>query len=691
MNRNLFISILLGLFFFILGVSTLTQYGINWDTINHLPRGQAYLHYFLTGRKDYKDLPPYVQYYQKPESLGIDTDISPKKVPHRSIYQMDATTFNWFMENDGGHPPISDILSSMFNYVLFQKLRLINDIDSYRVYGIFLSSCLIGLIFWWTNKVYGKFAGLIAVISLTSYPLFWSESHFNTEKDIPEAVFLSFFIFCFWKSFINFNIRWLFTAGIFLGLALGTKFNAVFAPLIIILWIGYLVVGDKWRRNLKEIFVNNKKFAIFCLFIPVIVFAIFLVSWPYLWADPIYRIKEVIGFYKGIGLTTTFNDHYLFFGGFNSYPLQAIFYTTPIPVLFLFILGILYIVKNINKKEHKALLALFLIWFIVSVGRVTWPGMSIYGGLRQIMEYIPVMAIISGLGGGLLHQFFLKRLKLPLLVVTAFVLLFFVPHLVKMVQIHPNQNVYFNEFMGGLSVAQKKEFLFWGNSFGAAYRQGIVWLNSNVPIGGKVVMARELMPNIPIIWIRPDINFHNSQRSGYLQMGEYAIGLTYQGTRDYSYYDGFLENFVQPVYQVKVDGVGILKIWENSNSKLGFDPKETSISEVQMQKYENGLRFDLGREYNLSRLEISYSEMNCQPLKSGVVRISTDNDKWQTLVGVLPKYWRIGVLGQQPKNGNFIEPFYGQQARYIDLVLSPISTCLKQILKYKIFIYKIIN
>ena len=147
-------SLLLSAIFFVLGEFTLPHYGITWDTINHLPRGQAYLHYFLTGKRDYTDLLKFRLYRQKPESLPIDTDIPRADVPRRSFYQTDAITFDWALEKDGkgGHPPLSDILASVFNLVFFQKLGLINDIDSYRVYGVFLASALVGLVFWWGSR-----------------------------------------------------------------------------------------------------------------------------------------------------------------------------------------------------------------------------------------------------------------------------------------------------------------------------------------------------------------------------------------------------------------------------------------------------------------------------------------------------------------------------------------------------------
>src|SRR4030065_1463443 len=139
MTRKL-IAFLLSLVFFTLGLVTLPDYGINWDTINHLPRGQAYLNYFLTGSRDYSNLiedsPENNWYWQNPKSLSIDTNLLKDQVPRRSMYQSYATPFSYFIVKDGGHPPISDIISAIFNRVLFGQLRIIIDIDSYRVYGI---------------------------------------------------------------------------------------------------------------------------------------------------------------------------------------------------------------------------------------------------------------------------------------------------------------------------------------------------------------------------------------------------------------------------------------------------------------------------------------------------------------------------------------------------------------------------
>ena len=210
-------ALLIGTLFFLIALITLPKYGINWDTINHLPRGQAYLHYFLTGKEDYSDLQEFFNgwqregqwYWQDPDRLGIDVDIGKKNVPTRSMYQQNATPYQYFIDNDGpGHPPLSDILSAVSNRLFFGRLKLINDIDAYRIYGILLAACLVGLVYKWASLVYGKIAGLIATLSLVTYPLFWAESHFNTEKDIPQTVFWSFMFYTIWRGIVEKKRKW---------------------------------------------------------------------------------------------------------------------------------------------------------------------------------------------------------------------------------------------------------------------------------------------------------------------------------------------------------------------------------------------------------------------------------------------------------------------------------------------------
>lgn len=707
-DKLLLFSVLISVAFFVAGLLTLTHYGTNWDTINHLPRGQAYLRYFLTGKKDYSDLPKLFSdwdntsewYFQDPRSLSIKTNLPENSAPERSLYQTDSLDFNYFVKNDGfGHPPLSDILSSVFNRILFAKLRLINDIDSYRVYGVLLAAATVGLSFYWVAKVYGFLPGLISALAISLYPFFWAEAHFNTEKDIPVAFFWVFFMYSFWRGITGRSWRWIITSGIVFGMALGTKFNILFSVFVVVPWLGFFIFTN-WPKLKKYVATKpSKTFKVIlaigiALLIPVL---ILFVSWPYLWPDPLGRIQKTIGFYKEIGLTGSFDPRFLGPFGTSLYPIQWIIFTTPLVTLLFSATGIVFsIYRIITKKDNFAFL--ILAWLLVPIARVTWPGTTVYGGgIRQIIEFIPALTISAGLGAGFLQKLLdnfifvkIRKIKLSKLAIVSgcLLVLSFLPITLKIISIHPNENVYFNFLIGGLKGAKQRDFPFWGHSFGAPYRQGVVWLNENTEENAKIVYVYELIPNIPRIFLRPDLKLGNQQRSGYLMDGEYAITLTYQGTNKRSYYDMYLETFLKPVYLVEVDGVAILKIWRNSYQHLSFPIEEEVLRNVGLEKKQNSLKFDLGSPKRLYRLEIEYDDVGCPDLESGYVNISKDGIKWERLPGVLPEDWRISSLGQQPKGGKFIEPFVGQEARFIELILSPPGTCLRNVRSFKVISLK---
>jgi len=685
------ISIFVFFTFFILSTLTLKDYGINWDTINHLPRGQAYLHYYLTGSKDYQNLPKYEWYWQDPSSLSIKAD-QPEKITGRSMYQLGSTDFNWYMENDGsGHPPLSDILSSAFNRVLFGKLRIINDIDSYRVYGTFLASLLLVLIFWWGSRAFGKIGGLIAAISLATYPLFWSETHFNTEKDIPETVYISFMLYSVWRGINGKSSKWILISGVFFGLALGTKFNVLFTPFIILPWLAFHLFSQKkiTGKRLKEFITKKKAFLLSIFLAPIIGALILFASWPYLWQNPLKNTLDVFKFYKTIGLTQSADPRFTGIFNINTYPLYWILYTTPIPTLILFFAGLLFSIKKIIFEKNATVL-LFLLWLTVPILRVIAPKTTIYGGVRQIMEYIPALSLIAGLGASALLSYAKSKFaKKAFLVFVLLILL--IPNTYVLYKTHPSQNTYFNEFAGGLSGAREKDIPSWGNTFGAAYRKGVEWINKNAEPDAQVVFAHELFPNVPRIFWRQDLIVWNVQRSGYLRNGEYAITLTYDNTSGRSYYDAYLNKFIKPVYELKSQGVPVLKVWKNSDEYLIAPWKEIEYKDFEVEKTQipGELVYKLEKESSLARLELTLPQVGCAPLENAHFEISKDGEVYHRLPGNLPRDWLIPVIGQQPdKRGKLIQPFTGEKMKFIRIKYSPLQACIGEPKTSRLFVFE---
>lgn len=639
------ILLIVFLFYFISGFLTLQDYNINWDEPAHFARGQAYLHFFLTGNKNYRDLPNFNEFWE-----NIGNREQSVNLPRYSIYQNNRD-MEHFLDKDAGHPPLNGIIAAFFNYIFYQKLGVVSDVESYHLFIIFVSSLLVAVIFQFVRKEYGNFPAIISFLALSTYPLFISESH-NNIKDPIEAAFFTFTLLSFYKAITLRQWRWVILSSIFAGVALSTKFNVFFAPTIIILWILIRYWGVIRRNRLKLLLmVNIRRVALFfiCLIIPV---AIFFTSWPYLWQDSIGNTLKIFGYYEGIG-TGAVNQPSFLIGSFNTYPFLWIVYATPLVVMFLFLLGVIFFILNFKKEKKKVALLAF-IWLFITVGRVTFGGFSIYGGGRQIMEYIPAMAMLSGIGAYFIVMtlknaeqalskrfkiakiFFTRHAELTRITTYMVILLSFIPITLKLISIHPNEVVYFNPLIGGLKGAKERDFPSWGLSLGNAYRQAVNWINNNAERKARVALVTSTGPNIPFIFFRQDIRYNNGFWSGNDKNGEYLIEETFDNwARVYYYPVEYVDRILEPVYEVKVDGVPIAKVWKNDmeHTRLEFRNIEwVKTDDIVWSHKDSIIEVELPQVIKLVQVEIYYTTNDCIPISKGKVFISKDGKIWNELL-----------------------------------------------------------
>ncbi len=657
LNQKFFLPICALAIFLFFGLYTNSNYGISWDEPTHFKRGQAYLHYFITGKLTYDDLPDY-------DPLKARTDPS---YHERSVYQIDSFNVNYHLNNDGGHPPLNGILASLGNYIFYQKLGVLQDIEGYHVFGIFVSAALVGLVCLWASETFGKLAGAISAIFMATYPLFLGESHFNIKDPIETAFFVACLYFL-WKAFDRRRARFFIVSGIFAGLALGTKFNIFFAAPIVFLW--FLIAFSQNSKKLKK-FIFSPATLISIVAFPILVAAIFFGTWPYLWQDFINNTVSVFQYYKDIGTETNFQPSF-FIGDLNTYAIRWIILTTQPILLFSFILGLIRI--RGEWKKNSCVLVLWFLLFAITVVRVTMPQTSIYGGVRQIMEYIPAMALIGGVGAAKLIELLGRKSQILRFALVAAVAVISIG---TVVSVHPNENVYFNGIAGGLAEAKRKGIPGAGNSFGNGYRQAVMWLNENAPIGAKIALVQGTNQNIPQMWFRPDLSFSNYHWSGILREGEYVMELTHNyETKVYWYAWEYVENMLNPAHMIKVQNADIATIWKNdlAGTKIEFTKQEQTIN-LKSEINKDHLRISLNSPAKISRIRITYDTLiGCTPTKSVRIETSLDNKKWIT-----EKDADTGV--QLPKavdkvTEEFQYFFAARDAKYIKIYPANRDSCL---------------
>ena len=105
LKHNLFPGIFLALTFFLIGLLTISDYGLNIDEPNHFMRGQALLHFLRTGDKTYKNL----------------------DVNQQSAWQWKGQDGVYYLDKrDASHPTLNDIWAALSNYIFYQKSRFLS-------------------------------------------------------------------------------------------------------------------------------------------------------------------------------------------------------------------------------------------------------------------------------------------------------------------------------------------------------------------------------------------------------------------------------------------------------------------------------------------------------------------------------------------------------------------------------------
>ncbi|MFZ2025203.1 MAG: glycosyltransferase family 39 protein [Microgenomates group bacterium] len=604
-------------------IKTLPSYGVNWDSFQHLARGHIYLRYITQGKTD-------------PPPVGSEERLS--------YYQKTPLTFEWAQQMTIGHPPVSDILMAATNRIVWGKFGLVGDIESHHLFVVLMTILTMIMLGVWSYLTFGPVASFFTVLAFGTLPHLFAEQHFN----IKDPLILSYYtgaLFFLWITVEYKKIWSVIISAVFFGLSLGTKFNIIFSLFPIVFWFISLKFWED--KKLRKIIILS------LLIIPIVTYAIFVYTYPALWSSPLQKTIEVIKYYQGI----SGSSRECIFPPLSIYWVQQcsdwrtpllFVMTMPLVTLLLFIFGAVFGWRNLARKNNVFLL--WILWLLVTLGRATLPIMVLYGGsLRQIMEYMAPLTLLSGVGISVLYGSLTKRYFKRLLIVCVFFSYSFV--IVKMIQIHPNENVYFNGLIGGLNGAIRYGLEGSDNTYGNAYKQGIRWINDHVESGATVSLGMGIRSAIPDTYLRSDINYMGDQSKIPEQQGEYIMELAYPGMNVNDYFRiRYALRFLDPVHVVMVDGVPLLYIWKNDKQHTNVD--QTVETEVDMSAYQkkyvdDSIQFSFASTVVIKRVEFAYDNPACAlRVQNAILNISGDRGRtWFNTWGI-PGYF------------NYETPFY---------------------------------
>ena len=319
--------------------------------------------------------------------------------------------FNYNLEFYGYlFPIIVDIFSNFGVVQLLVKTflenlyfyEIINSIDLDTITRFFVFNSIIILIIYqlikFNKKVYGYFYSVIFTLLLFLIPSFYGHLFFNI-KDIPFSIiffFLSIYLFdksenLFKKS--NHNLKFLLIVSLGFSSLLLIRISAI-------IFIGFLCLNiylfnlDKFQNdnNLSKYFTN----LILIFSISSIITFIFTPSawrYPKMWLIRAIETQFLLSDWSGEVLTNGKSLDAQNLPG--SYLIEWFIYKLPINIIFLFVIGTIYILFNKSKFDNFTKYSIFFVITIFSFFSISQP--LAYDGIRQYLFLIPFFVHIASI------------------------------------------------------------------------------------------------------------------------------------------------------------------------------------------------------------------------------------------------------------------------------------------------------
>jgi hypothetical protein len=452
------------------GFAALSQYNPTWDeAVGDLFFGQRYLSFFTTFDSKYLD-------------FGAD--------PYPPGFRPDFRSAP-FRYRPWEHYPVASTLA-MVSSRLFNAMGALDPFDGYHAFNLLFGGAFVIFFYRSLEKTASTLTALSATLLLFLSPRIFGDLMANV-KDFSEMIFFSLTAAAFAFAIERGSARLLLGSGVLLGLALGTKANALFIPPIVVLYLLLRRLPLSWRGRARMLFLTL--FAAFALSVVVL----FLI-WPYLWSDPYSTLRLNLRYIAVRKSGTASFD--------MANPFAMIGLTMPPAFLLAFLLGLIPLVRRLRLGDPLAAMLTSIIGVVCA--RLAAPAAVNFDGVRHFLELFPAMAAVGGLGIAFLADGVDKAVRRPALAGALVLTAFAAPILAAEIHVHPFETAYWNVFAGGLEGAMSRGVPQAGDYWAGSYRLGLRWINAHaerhallaVPIAEhavRIVAPYRLRPDIGLV------------------------------------------------------------------------------------------------------------------------------------------------------------------------------------------------
>lgn len=482
------------------------------------------------------------------------------------------------------HPALMKTLFGLSLALFHKKLGWLSETTAMRLPTAAMSAWLCSLVFLFGRQLRGRLVGVLAVGALLLQPRAFFHMHMAC-FDAPIVAVWFAVVYAYWRSMDS--MRWVWFAGLLWGVALATKLNAFFIPVVLVVhWLAM-----RWReigitKSEEGIQVRAPAIPKALIAMALLGPLVFYLHWPRIWFDTFARVKWYMEFHL------THTHYFVYYFGQNLYtppftrafPWVMTLVTVPLSILLAFALGavawwqeravygrVIAWKEALQRfslpdvaRDPRGTGGLFLLNIIFPIALIAQPETPIFGGTKHWMTAMPFLAIVAGWGAVAAARWASElfqgtpREKLAATVCAALAsLAMLLPAAIQLEHNHPYGTSYYNELIGSHRGAADKKMMrqFWGY----AVRGAATWLDENAEPNAKVWTGNATS------WA-----WSEYQREEIIRKDLRATGL---GGSDYailfhqkSFYARELEIWSAyktraPVYVLELDGVPLVSIY----------------------------------------------------------------------------------------------------------------------------------
>lgn len=374
------------------------------------------------------------------------------------------------------HPAFVKLLQGATFQVFHRWLGVASPSQGFRITGFVFAALSLLATYLLGRRLACPGVGLLASALLATTPRYFYDAHLAC-FDVPITAMWTFGLVSFHEALTCAPERArsrAILAGVVFGLALSTKLNAIFLPVIfVLLWFWSpnrgrfaLKKGPSGGWDLELPLVPRVLFG--CAILGPIVFVLL---WPHLWHDTLQRIGGYVGFHLH-------HEHYpiSYFHRLYakppfpwSFPFVMTALTAPSPIVLLGGLG--FFVAAVRATRSRSLSdALLVLGAFVPMFLIALPTTPIFGGVKHWHNAMPCLVVLaarSAFWGKDALLALLRRVRPRMaraIVSPSLVAFMLIPGILGCLFSHPHGIAYYSEvaggFRGGASLGLQRGF--WG-------------------------------------------------------------------------------------------------------------------------------------------------------------------------------------------------------------------------------------